>query len=397
MSQTSGPEDLPAVDYAGVLRRRWWLVIAAAVVGTLGASGYVLFAHKAYTATAAVYVTATAGTANQVANGRTTGAVNLDTEAQIVQSLTVAQGAAKIMHAAQSPQQLITRVTVTVPPNSQVLDISCQATTAGGAAKCAQAFATAYLNYISARTTAVVNDQILVLQNKIHQLQATSAKLSIEIASLPSNSSQRATASQQLTSNNTQLASLNGQAAQLTEQLANPAGGSIISYPTPPTSPSSPKAMLIVPSGLVAGLLIGLIIALIAERRDRRIRGPRDVTRFNVPVLMSLPPKKFTTGLAIAAPRSPVGREFSELAHVLTGSLEAGNKVIVVAGISGGRGAGLVAANLAVALSRYQPEVTLVCANVEGSVIPDMVGLSAAPGLTDLLADENPNGTRKPA
>src|SRR5216683_2637313 len=249
MSQTSGPEDLQAVDYAGVLRRRWWLVVAVAVIGTLGAVGYVLVGHKVYTATAAVYVTATAGTANQVANGRTTGAVNLDTEAQIVQSVMVAQGAAKLMHAKASPQQLITRVTVTVPSNSQVLSISCQAGTAPGAATCAQAFARAYLNYISSRTTSLFKDQILVLQNKISSLQSTSAKLSIEIASLPSNSSARASANQQLNSDNTQLASLNGQVAQMVEQLANPAGGSIISYASPPTSPTSPKALLVIPSG----------------------------------------------------------------------------------------------------------------------------------------------------
>jgi Mrp family chromosome partitioning ATPase len=66
--------------------------------------------------------------------------------------------------------------------------------------------------------------------------------------------------------------------------------------------------------------------------------------------------------------------------------------VILVVGSSGGHGTGLVAANLAVALSRNQPDVTLVCAKLEGSVIPDMVGLPPAPGLTDLLADGVPVG-----
>ena len=33
-----------------------------------------------------------------MANGRTTGAVNLDTQAQVVQSTAVAQAAAKLMH-----------------------------------------------------------------------------------------------------------------------------------------------------------------------------------------------------------------------------------------------------------------------------------------------------------
>lgn len=392
MSNTSGPEDVQVVDYMGVLRRRWRWIVAATLVGTLGAVGYYLVAHKVYTATASVYVSATAGTANQVANGRTTGAVNLDTEAQIVESVTVAQAAAKLMHATQTPTQILTRVSVTVPPNSQVLAISCEASSPRLAATCAQSFARAYLGYISGRTTAIVKDQISVLQNKISSLQSTSAKLSVEIASLPSNSSQRAAASQQLTSDNTQLSSLNGQVAQQTEQLANPSGGSIISYATAPASPSSPKALLIIPAGLVVGLLAGLVLAFIADRRDRRIRGPQDVTRLGVPVLMSLPLRKAPLQLAIATPRSPVGREFSELAHVLSSSLGTGNHVIIVTGSSGGQGTGWVAANLAIALSRGAPDVTLVCGNLETSVIPEMVGLPPGPGLADLLADNAPAG-----
>jgi capsular polysaccharide biosynthesis protein len=393
MSDTSGPEGLQIVDYRGVLSRRWRLIVAATLIATLGAVGYYALAHKVYSATASVYVTANAGTANQVSNGRTTGAVDLDTEAQILQSVTVAQAAGKLMHATENAQQLISRVSVTVPANSQVLTISCRAGSAAGAATCAQSFAQAYLNYISARTTSVVRDQILVLQKRISAIQTNNAKLTIEIASLPSNSTQRATANQQLNSGNTQLGSLNGQVAQLTEQLANPAGGSIISYASPPTKPSSPKAAIVLPSGFVVGLLVGLVLAIIVDRRDRRIHTPKDVIQLGVPVLMSLPLKQFAPEMAIASPRSPVGREFAGLAHVLAGALGAGNHVVLVAGSSSGRGAGLVAANLAVALSRSRPEVTLVCADLEGSVIPDMFGLPSAPGLTDLLAEGALAGT----
>jgi capsular polysaccharide biosynthesis protein len=382
-----------AVDYTGVLRRRWWLIAAAAIVGTLGSVGYLLVAHKTYTATASVAVSATVANSNQVSNGRTTGSVNLDTEAQVVQSLTVAKAAAKRMHATDTPQQLIARVSVTIPPNSQVLTISCTSRSATVAAACAQSFAQAYLNYVSSLTTSLVNGQILVLQKKIDSLQSSAASLSVEVASLPSNSSHRASASVELTSDQNQLTSLSGQLAQLTQELANPSGGSIITSATPPTSPSNPKPLIVIPSGLVVGLLIGLIAAVVVDRRDRQIRGPRDLARVNVPVLMSLPLKNFTPELAIAAPRSGVGREFSELAHVLTGSAEAGTQIILLTGSADGRGVDLVAANVAIALSRYEPAVTLVCADLEGSVIPAMVGLPSAPGLTDLLAARTPNGS----
>ena len=116
------------------------------------------------------------------------------------------------------------------------------------------------------------------------------------------------------------------------------------------------------------------------------------MARFDIPVLMSLPLKQYEPDLEIATPRSPTGRNFSELAHVLAGSLGAGSHVIVVIGASAGDGSGLVAANLAAALSRSQPGVALVCADLEGSVIPEMFGLPPGPGLTDILTRNMPAG-----
>jgi uncharacterized protein involved in exopolysaccharide biosynthesis len=386
MSYTSAPEDLQLADYVGVLRRRWWVILACAVIGLLAGVGYLTAAHKVYTATASVYVTATSGTANQVANGRTTGAVNLDTQAQVVQSSAVAQAAAKLMHATDTIPQLLGRVSVAVPANSQVLAISCRASTPVKAAACAQSFAQAYLAYTAATTTATAKSQIAALQSRIGALQSASAKLAVEVASLPDNSSHRAVAEEQLRSDRSQLSSLNSQVAQLPAALANPSGGSIISSAIPPQRASSPKSLLILPSGLLAGLLAGLVLAFVSDRRQRRIRGPHDVAKADVPVLMSLSAKGPAPDLTIAAPRSALGREFSELAHVLVGAMGPGRHVILVSGIAFGQGASLVAANLAVALSRNQPDVTLVCADLEESVIPDIVGLPSAPGLTDVLS-----------
>jgi succinoglycan biosynthesis transport protein ExoP len=319
-----------------------------------------------------VYVTANGGTANQVAGGRTTGTVNLDTEAQVVQSATVAQAAAKLIYATETLPQLIKRVSVTVPANSQVLSISCQASSATGAASCAQSFAQAFLSYTSSSTSASANSQISALQSKISALESASAKLTVEVGSLPDNSPQRAAAQEQLNSDQGQLSSLNSQVAQLTAERTNPSGGSIISNAVPPSSASSPKPLLIFPSGLLAGLLIGLILSFIVDRRDRRVRSPRDLMKINVPVLMSLVQKRSAVELAIA-PRSQVGRDFSGLAHLLTSSLGTGSHVILVTGASAGNGVSLVAANLAVSLSRNQPDVTLVCADLEGSLIPAML------------------------
>ncbi len=388
MSYKSVPEDLALTDYTDVLKRRWWLIVLVAIIGALGSLGYYKVAHKTYTATASVFVTGNSGNANQVSNGRTSGTVNLDTEAQVVQSVVVAQAAAKLMHSPTSLPQILSRVKVTVPANSQVLSISCQSGKPATAATCAESFAEAYLNYSSATATASTNSQLKAIQSKISALESTSSKLIIEIANLPSNSSQRAAGQEQLNSDNSQLSSLNNQVAQLTAALADPSAGSIISNAAPPQTATSPRLLLVGPSGLLVGLLLGLVLAFIVNRRDRRIRGPRDVDQLDVPVLMSLPLKRSALELAIAAPRSVIGREFSELAYGVARSLGSGNHMVIVTGASGGEGAALVAVNLAAALSRSQPDAVLVCANLEGSAIPGMVGLSSQPGLTEVLANE---------
>ena len=386
MSHSSGPGDLQLADYTGVLRRRWWLILAVVMIGTLGSAGYFKTAHKTYTATASVYVTATSVTANQVAGGRTSGSVNLDTEAQVVQSTTVAQAAAKLMHSSESVQQLIKQVTVAVPPNSQVLTISCEAGSPVGSALCAQSFAQAYLNFSSSSTTAALNSEIAAVQSRVSTLQANSAKLTSQVQVLPDNSTQRATAQEQLNTDHNELTLLNSQMAGMIAELANPSGGSIISDATPPAKATSPKAALIVGSGLLASVLIGLILAFLVDRRDRRIRGPREMAQLDVPVLMSLPLKRSRPRLEITASRSPASRDFAELAHVLTGSLGDGRHVILIANAARGKGGSYVAGNLAIAMARNQPDVTLVCADLEESVIAGLAGLPEGPGLTEILA-----------
>jgi capsular polysaccharide biosynthesis protein/MinD-like ATPase involved in chromosome partitioning or flagellar assembly len=388
----SAPEDAQLADYTGVLRRRGWLIVLVAVIGLLGSVGYYKLAHKVYTGSASVFVTATSGTSNQVANSRTTGTVNLDTEAQVVQSVAVAQAAGKLLHSPETPQKLIKRVTVTVPANSQVLTISCEARSAVNAARCAQSFAEAYLNYSSSSTITAVNGQISALQSRINGLESASAKLALEVGSLPTNSPERASASEELNSDRSQLKALNNQVALLITQRANPSAGSIISNATPPQSATSPKALLVVPSGLLIGLLAGMILAYVVDRRDRQIRGPRDLTQLSVPVLISLPRTKPAPQLTIASRRSQTGLAFAGMAHMLTGRLDPGTHVILVSGVFGGHGNSLVAANLAVALSRNQPDVTLICADLENSRIPEMLRLPSSPGLTDLLASHAPPG-----
>jgi capsular polysaccharide biosynthesis protein len=369
MTASQEADSLEFADYLGVLRRRWLIVLVLACVGILAAGAYIVQSPKAYTATATVNVTATGTAQSQggaVAGGRTSNAVNLDTESQIVKSSTVGAIAARNLHSPLTLTALLAHVSVAVPANSSILQISCEAKSPKQAAACANAFAAAYLQNRSATAAGTTNAQLKTVRNQLTSLEKSTTRLNLQIRSLPVNSPQRASAQSQLQSDSGQLRSLANQAASLSAQAAATSGGSVISKATPPTTPSSPKKKIILPSGLLAGLLIGLIVAFAWDKRDTRIEDARNLGQFGVPTLLTVPGKDLDREL-LAPPRSAAGLEFTEAARFLTAGLGQDDQLLMVAEASPGRSATVTAANLAVALARTHSAVVLVCPAGQGT------------------------------
>jgi capsular polysaccharide biosynthesis protein/Mrp family chromosome partitioning ATPase len=389
MNPVQRPDSFEAADYVGVLRRRWMIILALTVVGVVGAFGYVTVAPKTYTATSSVSVVPTAADqSNAVAGSRTANAtVNLDTEAQVVTSTAVATLAGKMMHSPLTPWQLAQQIGVTVPPNSSILDIACKASTPAGAAACANDFARAYLQNRHQSAVSYVDGQLKTLQAQVTSLNSAIAALGTKIGTLPKNSPQRSADVAQRASDKSKLNKLTQEYATTNGQLANTNGGSVNNVATPPGKPSSPKKTLILPSGLVVGLFLGLIAAFLVDRRDKRIHNATHAERvLDLPVLLDLPDGAFGREVAIASPRSKTGQAFTDLAHGVAAALGEGNHVVFVAGATPGPAGSVVAANLAVTLARTHSEVVLVCANMNSTVAPKLLGLGEGEGLAELIA-----------
>ena len=374
------PDSLELSDYLGVLRRRWWIVVVLAIVGIGLAGAYVTVAPKTYTAATLIQDNPLSNNATAAA-GRTSGAVNMDNEAQIAQSYTVATAAALTLHSRLQPQALVKHISVSVPANTTFLQISCGASTARGAAACANAFASAYLANRLNTLVNVLTGQLTANQTRITSVSKIVAGLKNQLQTLRPDDPARVTIRLSLAADEALLAGLESNDDTMVPQLGglslrgNTEVGRVVTPASPPVSPSSPRKVLILPSGLLAGLLIGLLCAYLVDRRDHRIHAPAEIERFlDTPVLLSVTARA-VAGDRLLASQSRPGQAFTELAQYAAATLGEGDHVLLVAGTSAGPGCSLVAANLAATLARTRSEVVLICADPASTVTPQLLGI----------------------
>ncbi|MGO9161585.1 MAG: Wzz/FepE/Etk N-terminal domain-containing protein [Streptosporangiaceae bacterium] len=390
MTISSRPASFELGDYLSALRRHLPLILVLTIAGALAGVGYAKAAPKTYTANALVQVAPLPNNANQV-GGRTAGNVNMDNEAQALQSGAVASLAARQLHSPLTPQQLVKTVTATVPPNSTFLQVGCSASSAAGAARCANAFASAYLLHRRTSAASVLQATLTSVQARIAYQQGAIQRLKVALKHLHG-PAQRLPVQLRLSSASLSIKALQATVASaqpLLQSLShnNAAAGSIVTTATPPTSPSSPRLLLLGPSGLLIGLLIGLVLAFWLDRRDKRVHSVRDVERYlDVPVLLDAAPRKSGQRFGLASPRSRTGQAFTELAQYIATSLGEGSHVLLVAGTAAGAGGSVAAANLAATLARTRGDVILLCSDLTGTMTPALFGVSEGRGLAEVLA-----------
>jgi Mrp family chromosome partitioning ATPase len=392
------PEYFELSDYTGVLRRRWRRIATVGLAGLVLAAAYVFLAPKTYAASVLVQVNALPNNANAV-GGRTGGPVNMDNEAQAVHSLAVASMIKSFLHSSQSPTDISQNLKVVVPPNSTFLQISCAASSAAGAAKCADAAGRAYLDNRRLSIMSLLGTGITALRQEATRLRQQIVQYKILLLTARHHQKNQVAGSptqiaDELKLNGVQTALASTQqsiatASILYQSLSVPNGtiaGAIVSPAIVPTSPASPRKLLYLPSGLIAGLIIGLAWAFLRDRRDKRVHDVHDVERLGgLPTLVNLTSKAHGSLKGLESPRSAAGRAFSELARDIDAFSGEGSRVLAVAATSPGASGSAVAANLAAALARTTDRTVLICADLYGSKAPELLRAHRGSGLSEVL------------
>lgn len=372
-------------DYVVLIRRRWLSILLGILLGAALTIGYLAFAPRSYTADTSVLVTGTPGDNATATSNR--GTINLDTEAQLVTSTGTLSTVATTLHlSGDDLSSLPSKVTVTVPPNSEILDISYVASSPARAQQGSLAFAKAYLAQRQATAEAYLKSRDKALQTQIDQLSAQIKPLVPQAAAQKAGSEERTRIDQQITGLNNRLGALTGQQSQIRATAVNP--GQIVVQPNLPTGPSSPNLLVTLAAGAVLSLLLGIGLAVYRERSDDRIHTPEDLfLRTRVPVATMLSTRQHAGQVTLLPPMSPDGRGFARLRNLVTSSLDGSDRrVILVAGIR--RGVGSVAANLAASLARSGEDVVLVCADVFANTAEGLMGGGGHDGLAELLSGE---------
>ncbi|HEY0536372.1 MAG TPA: Wzz/FepE/Etk N-terminal domain-containing protein [Actinoplanes sp.] len=375
--------------YLGVFRRHWWIALLATGAGLGAGTALTQALPKVYESSTSVLVQAVDQDTN-ASGGRTKGAVNLDTEAQLVGSGAVAVKAAELLRTTRSPIDLAKDVSVEVPANTTVLVVNFTGGTPQEAQSGSHAFAEAYLRNRQETAQDGLNQQIKTLNTKVKQLTTTLTGINARLSRAAKGSPDESNLLSLRNNSQNQLNSLTGKLNELTTTTVG--AGSIISDARLPDTPASPNPMVNLATGGMVGLLLGLLLAFTRERFDRRLRTASDVRdRGRMPVLAALDDRTTPHFDDVLQPYGAGGRVFNRLRNEILASLQPGDQIIVVTGATRGSAATLVSANLAAALARTGSNVVLIGAHLPDSVMDTaplarMFGISATPGLSELLA-----------
>ena len=357
----------------GVARRHLKLICSLAalamVVGV--ASGLLLPASAKATAT--VLISPLDGNPYST-NGRGDDLTNLQSEAALVQADAVEQVVRQKLRGADR-----SRVSVTVPPNTQVLQITYTGSSATAARDGAQAFANGYLTYRTQRAQSVLDarsNKLREQEKKVQQELATATKR-LTAAS----ATQKSFFRQRITAYNNQLGVIDEQNNDIAATPVN--AGSVITPAQPPSGSLTTRAAMFGGAGLAVGLFAGLLIALALERSDRRLRDVRTVQRLGVPVLSTV---SSSGGLVlVTAPKSRAGEAYRRLRAAVVASVQERPVTLLVTSATPVGSATLTSSNLAVALAHAGSATIMVDASFSETSPSALFGLGQSKGLSDVL------------
>src|SRR5207247_1331352 len=209
--------------------------------------------------------------------------LNLDTERLVVLSQTVAAKVRATAGPSISLTELLGNVRVEVAGNTEVLAVSYDSPVPATAARLANAFAAAYVDYRTEQILDQYTAAAAAVQKRVNNVRDQLAALASHTGDATASPAERDTLVAQLTVLTQRLLDL--QANQSTVEAA----GQIIQRAEIRNTTVSPNEARDGALALFAGLLLGLGVVFVRERLDDRVTGLEELEQqLGVPVIAAV-------------------------------------------------------------------------------------------------------------
>jgi polysaccharide biosynthesis transport protein len=359
------------------------LVLALAGAALGGAAGF----RRAATHSAEATILVTPLDGNPFSpTGAGDDLVNLETEAQLVASDTIARQVADQTSPGVSVADVLLGLTVTVPTNTQILQIDYQASSDRIAIQRAEAFAELYLQSRHDRTEALIKSQTDRIQGQLSAQTAALSKLLVRLNGAATGA-RKALLREQVNGVVVQIGQLRAQLAVLQTGSSDP--GQVVTPAQRQGSSLVTNLLTFTVLGLIVGLLLGLLLVVARARRENRIHHVDDVVDAGLQLIGALSQADVDkTNHAVATQgRLPVtlDRDFRNLRVALLSHERRRPVRILYATSSAEMGAPRSALGLAYATARSDLDTILVDATGGSADITGILGLTDSSGFSDVL------------
>jgi tyrosine-protein kinase len=393
-------------DLLGVLRRRKWsiILVAALTVGAVLAFSY--RQTPVYDATSQVLVKP-ASLDESLQGISVASLVSMDTERTLAESSAVAHLAAERLGTLDA-QEVQDAVSVTVPTNTQFLNITYSDPNPETAQAGAQAVANGYLRFReeealqdAAAAAQGYQQRIDELETELHAAQQDLAGAVNEADIGSGNTSVTQTPSEDAIVAQAEVNRLQGEIDLLGAQLSQIRAqsidaGTIVANATLPTSPASPNHIRNGLLALVAGVALGVGLAFLRERLDDRLSGREDFEgQAGAPVLSVVPKlagwkrRDRAQLAALSMPKSPPAEAYRTIrTNLQFTARNTGFKILAVTSPSLGEGKTTTVANLAVTIAQSGKRVIAVSCDLRKPRLHRFFDLDNDVGVTTVLAGE---------
>lgn len=351
--------------YVATLRERIWIIIAITAITTGIAILYVATAQRMYEASADILVNPapaedTLPLSLPLIRESSDPTRDVETASRLITNVDVAERVKEELNSDLTADELLAKIKAEPLAQSNIVIISARATSPEEATDIVNAFAGESIEEQTDTIHEFIDENLPALEAQLDRGEG-SVELEAGIAELEARS----------------------QTKDSTLQIQTPA--------TEPTAPVTPRPLLTVVAGLLAGVILGIAAAFALQVLDPRLRREEQLRRlYRLPILTRIP-KESKTGDTPIDPLdlSPAA---AEAYRTLRGTLavqrrSASSRAILVTGSSASEGKTTTGINLATSLAAAGNSVILIESDLRRPSIGKALGCKPEHGVVSVLIE----------